>query len=254
MRRIGVPVLFSVLLASGCQSASVAPATRTASASIPIPFHGPYLRAADFDYRALLGDPPAEGSPAQQREIQRLLELQAGRTPEQVRRLKSEEQLEVFTFAPAIGPWFSAKNLPLTDELMRKVNEEAQSIDAAAKRIWKRRRPPQADPRIKPCLPQEPSASYPSGDATRGAAWAALLAELFPERRDAILARGRQLGSDRVLGGIHYPSDVRAGQTLGAEIARRLLDNPRFVADFERVQAECRRFYTPPSQGDSVYR
>ena len=40
---------------------------------------------------------------------------------------------------------------------------------------------------------------------------------------------------------MHYPSDVAAGQKLGAEIARRLLANPDFRADLREAKQECNR-------------
>jgi len=55
------------------------------------------------------------------------------------------------------------------------------------------------------------------------------------------MARGRQIGDDRFLAGMHYPSDVAAGQKLGAEIARRLLANPDFREQLRQAARECRK-------------
>ena len=53
------------------------------------------------------------------------------------------------------------------------------------------------------------------------------------------MARGREIGSDRALAGIHYPSDVAAGQTLGAAVVAKIRDNPQFKIDLEKARAEC---------------
>jgi len=73
----------------------------------------------------------------------------------------------------------------------------------------------------------------------RGILWASLLSEVFPGQRDSLMARGKQIGDDRFLAGMHYPSDVAAGQKLGAEIARRLLADDAFRARLQAVRDEC---------------
>jgi membrane-associated phospholipid phosphatase len=42
-----------------------------------------------------------------------------------------------------------------------------------------------------------------------------------------------------VLGGVHFPSDVAAGKVLGTEVARLLLANDRFKAEFADAKKEC---------------
>jgi len=39
--------------------------------------------------------------------------------------------------------------------------------------------------------------------------------------------------------GMHYPSDVAAGQKLGAAVAKKLLENEHFKAEFEKAKEEC---------------
>ena len=65
-----------------------------------------------------------------------------------------------------------------------------------------------------------------------------LLSEIFPERKDAILDVGKEIGANRYLGGMHYPTDVEAGQKLGEAVAKRLLANPEFRKPFEEVKAD----------------
>ena len=80
--------------------------------------------------------------------------------------------------------------------------------------------------------------SYPSGHSTVGTVDALVLAELFPEKRAAILALGRQIGWDRVLTGYHFLTDVRAGRVLGQAIVRELMANPAFQHDLAEAKAE----------------
>jgi hypothetical protein len=198
-----------------------------------------YLAPDNFDFKALLGDPPADDSQQHADEVNLLLNLQAHRTPDEIARCQSEVDVTAFAFSTVLGPWFNAKDLPLTAALMSEVNKQAKIPVNAAKSKWNRVRPMMADPRIHPCVPLEKTPSYPSGHATRGILWATLLAQIFPDQRDALMARGKQIGDDRFLAGMHYPSDVVAGQKLGAEIARRFLADDAFKARLDSARKEC---------------
>jgi len=198
-----------------------------------------YLAPDNFDFKALLGGPPADDSQEHKEEVNLLLTLQANRTPQEIARCQSEVDVTAFAFSTVLGSWFKAKNLPLTAALMSEVNKQAKIPLNAAKETWNRVRPMLADPRIHPCVVLEKTPSYPSGHATRGILWATLLAEIFPDQREALMARGKQIGDDRFLAGMHYPSDVVAGQKLGAEIARRFLGDDAFKLRLEAVKAEC---------------
>jgi len=92
----------------------------------------------------------------------------------------------------------------------------------------------------------ETSYGYPSGHATRGMLQALLLAELFPQQREAILVIGRQIGWDRVLIGKHFPADVHAARVLGQALARELLASPAFQRDLAEAKAEVQAAATGP--------
>src|SRR5205807_1304477 len=63
--------------------------------------------------------------------------------------------------------------------------------------------------------------------------------DMFPVDRDILMARGWQIGFDRTVAGMHWPSDIVAGQKLGAEAARRLLADPAFQEKLKKAKAEC---------------
>ena len=79
--------------------------------------------------------------------------------------------------------------------------------------------------------------SFPSGHASLGWAWALILAELVPQRADAILARGYEFGQSRVICGVHWQTDVDAGRMIGSAVIAKLHANPEFV----RAHARCQR-------------
>jgi membrane-associated phospholipid phosphatase len=65
-----------------------------------------------------------------------------------------------------------------------------------------------------------PDPSYPSEHAVIAGAASRVLAYLYPERPAAALdAMARQLARERVVAGLNYPSDTRAGLQLGRSVA-----------------------------------
>ena len=198
-----------------------------------------FLKPDAIDVAALLPDPPAPGSPEARAEIDALLAIQQSRTPEDVARAKAEEKFDVFAFADAVGPWFTADRCPLTADLFKSVAADAKVFANVGKKHWNRRRPPYVDDRVKPAVTLEDEGSYPSSHGTRGQLYAELLSAVLPaDRHDALMARGRQIGFDRLIGGVHYPSDVYAGRTLGHALADRLLADADFRARLDAVKAE----------------
>jgi acid phosphatase (class A) len=67
---------------------------------------------------------------------------------------------------------------------------------------------------------------------------ALVLADLLPEKHDAILARARQIGWHRVQIARHYPTDIYAGRTFALAIVRELKQSPAFQKDFAAAKAE----------------
>ena len=65
------------------------------------------------------------------------------------------------------------------------------------------------------------SGSYPSGHTFRGMLWGMLLAEMLPERADALLERCIQFGESRVLCGFHFASRIGRITALSADIEPR---------------------------------
>jgi acid phosphatase (class A) len=200
-----------------------------------------YLSANAVDVMALLPGPPSPGSEQDQGDLQCVLDVQASRTDAQVARARREEDLTIFAFADVLGPQFAAERCPKTAKLFEQVKLDSRVFSGRAKSQWKRLRPYQSDARVRHgALQPETDFSHPSGHSTRGVLMAELLAEVFPDHRQALLDRGRQIGWDRVILGMHYPSDVFAGQTLGNALTPQFLASPKFRTDFAAAAKEMR--------------
>ncbi len=211
-----------------------------------------YVQPPDVDVTGLLPAPPEEGSQQQQAEMATLLHWQYSRTTEDVSRCRSEVKMNAFVFADVLGDWFNRRSLPVTADLMAVVESDTHAIFLDAKKQWNRPRPYQADRAIHPCVSLDSTSSYPSGHATNAIVWGTLLSEIFPDQKDRLMARARQIGEDRVIAGVHYPSDVEAGEKLGAEIAKQLLANVDFQVELRRTRAECLAAAPLPSSARAV--
>jgi membrane-associated phospholipid phosphatase len=186
------------------------------------------LLPAPRGWGALLGEVPRPGSKEAISDLAIVLWEQRTRTPRDVERAASEEKLSLEDFDGVLGPGLVLRSYPLTEALLVRGANAAGPCLAAAKKAFARPRPYVAEPRVVPMGERERTFSYPSGHATRGALFALILAELVPSRREALVRRGAQIGTDRVVAGVHYPSDVAAGQRLGEAVARALLAEPSF--------------------------
>ncbi len=196
-----------------------------------------YLAPGHPDGVALLAPPPISGSAEEAADLAMARMVFEHRTPAEEARANKDAGLSLFLFARAIGPDFKPGKFPKVEELFNKVRAQIGDIIDIPKNHWKRPRPYVLDPQLTLGKP-EPSFSYPSGHSTRGTVYALMIAEVFPEKKDAILEVGREIGWDRVLIGKHFPTDVQAGRVLGQATFRELMASPAFQHDLAEAKAE----------------
>ena len=144
--------------------------------------------------------------------------------------------LHLGLFSAAAGKDLDSGRFPLTHALVDAVVATQHPVLGPLKRRFARPRPYEVIPGLAPAVPREDTGSYPSGHSTWGALVASLLVQLEPQARDAILERGLQVGFDRVVGGVHNPSDVEAGQRLGFALAQAWLAEPGNRARLEQAR------------------
>jgi len=207
-------------------------------AAWPVFAGGYYIASDQLDGIALLPPPPAPGSDEEAADLASVRAIFKARTPIEDARAHKDSNLSLFLFTPAIGPFFQPGKLPKTEALFQKLKKDLSEPINIPKDHWKRRRPYQMDEQLSVGI-KEPSYGYPSGHSTRGTLSSLVLAELFPERKEAILAIGRTIGWDRVLIGMHFPTDIYAGRMLGQAILRELQASPAFQHDFAEAKAEA---------------
>lgn len=87
-----------------------------------------------------------------------------------------------------------------------------------------RRRPSEADARLHTALPAPRSPSYPCEYSVAAGAGAIVLAHLFPKDAARFAAAAEEAARSRVLAGVVYPSDARAGLELGRAVGGRVIE------------------------------
>jgi hypothetical protein len=196
-----------------------------------------YLPPGQPDAIALLAPPPLPDSAEQAADLAEVQAVCRAAPSNDVAAAKSEKKFTMFTFAPAIGDFFQPGKFPRTEEFLRLALEDAEIVTSHAKEFWKRPRPYTVDPTLASGK-LEKSFSYPSGHATESMVLALALADLFPARQDAIIAKARGIGWHRVEIGRHYPTDIYAGRVLAQAIFREMKRNADFQKDFAAAKAE----------------
>ena len=152
-------------------------------------------------------------------------------------------------FPEAAAIYSCTLGIPITKEgtprlytLLQRTLSDAGLATYKAKNNYQRSRPFMVNG--KPiCSPNEEKmlrgdGSYPSGHTAAGWAWALILSEIAPERRDAILARGVEYGKSRYMCNVHWLSDVQASQVIASGTVAQLHNDPVFRADLRAARAE----------------
>jgi acid phosphatase (class A) len=226
-----------------------------------------YITPAQIDLAQVLPPPPALGSDAQRRDIAAMLAVQRTRTKAAVARAIADDPFSVFRFADVLGPNFNAARLPKLAAFLDRVWHDIDALTSGTRTYWHRERPfliernihPLADLKkglcndepghgtVAPSCPNGFKYSYPSGHTAFGAAMAIILAQMVPERRAALFARGWQYGENRIVAGVHYPTDIEAGRLAAAIIVVLMMQNEHFRADLAAAKAELRNVLTSPA-------
>lgn len=180
--------------------------------------------------------PPAAGSEAQKADISAVLDLQRKRTEAECARAMRTAYVD-YDFLWGEETPFPA---PLPDEvkeLFKHIDADAGDSVDVMKNRFARPRPFNAYKEAQPCIKKSGGYSYPSGHSTYARIFADVLGDIVPSRRDEFIKRADEIAADRVLGGVHYPTDVAAGKVFGDEFHDRLLKSPAYLQDIEKIKA-----------------
>lgn len=180
--------------------------------------------------------PPAPGSPEDKKDFEALFDWQARRTEADCAGARAQSKAEYAAFFGDVSP-FPDPLPPAASKILFQVYFDGGMAVGAAKQHFARQRPFRRDKALKPCLGKAAGLSYPSGHAAVSRLFALLLADVAPERRASFIARSDRAALNRVIGGVHHPSDIEAGKLLGDAVYAEMLKEASFRADLAKLRA-----------------
>lgn len=196
-----------------------------------------YLTGKKPNVIELLAPPPLPDSAEQAADMEEVKAVYHAASSNDMAIAYSQKKFNIFTFTPAIGDFFQPGKYPKTEAFFEKVQADAAAVTDKAKDYYKRPRPYVTDLELANGK-LEKSYSYPSGHSTESMVLALVLADLFPDRHDAIIAEARSIGWHRVMIARHYPTDIYAGRVLAQAIIKQMQKNEDFQKDFAEAKAE----------------
>jgi acid phosphatase (class A) len=239
-------LIAGVLMAAACSSVEAPRRPNPAFLGSTGPLPG-YLAKGEYpDNSALLPPPPAAGSAAIALD-ETLNQHSLGLRGTSRWDLAAEDARTKFpdaarTFSCALGVPITEQDTPSVYILFRRSAIDVGMSVRPTKKLYQRARPflvnsqPTCTPSAEKYMMKD--GSYPSGHAAAGWAWALILAEIAPDRTDAVLTRGRQFGQSRAVCNVHWQSDVTQGRIVGAAVIARLHANTDFRADLQLAHEE----------------
>ncbi|HVU08442.1 MAG TPA: phosphatase PAP2 family protein [Verrucomicrobiae bacterium] len=198
-----------------------------------------YLANSHLDPIALLAPPPLPDSPEQKYDLAEVEAVCHNAPSNDVAAALIENKgVSLSYFESIIGDDLLSGKLPKTEAFLKRVHHDASETLNSCKDHWKRPRPFVLEPGLATSGTLQKSFSYPSGHSTESMTLALVLAELFPDKRDALIGEARTIGWHRVEIARHYPTDIYAGRVLAQAIVREMNNNPDFQKDLAEAKAE----------------
>jgi acid phosphatase (class A) len=213
-----------------------------AFALFTLPASAAMLDPSDYDASRFLPPPPAQDSARTEAELKELQVYAATASDERKAAAAKDARDETpDIFNGAIG--FDIAATPQTQKLLQIVADEEETDSKTAKAYFQRLRPYAVIPTLHTCTLTKPGKaananSYPSGHATLAFSMGVVLAQLLPQKSQAILARSSEYAENRLICGVHYRSDIVAGQQFGTVLALKLMQKPVFQQQMAAAQAE----------------
>lgn len=204
------------------------------------------------DLTTVLAPPPEPGSPRDRANAEIF---------RQTRTLKGTPRWDLATadvsgdkydhFAKALGVRLTPDQAPVLTALLDRSGDD-RSVVGLAKDYWGTKRP-YLGTDLPICEAKSDhlagNPDYPSGHSAHGMHIAMILAELAPQRADALYARGREFAESRFVCGSHSYSAAEAGILSGAVIYGAEQRSETFRRDMEAARAEVQAALAKAARG-----
>ncbi len=189
---------------------------------------------------SLIEPAPADGSDADRKDLAELHEWQNKRTQAECDRAKYETSASYGELFGALSPF--PEPLPKkAAAILAKIKADTDDTVNIIKSRYNRQRPFKRDPALAPCI--DPGRgeigplAYPSGHAAISRVFALLLSDLVPAKKDVFMAKADEAALNRVIAGVHHPSDIEAGKRLADALYVQFRQVPAFKKDLNKLRA-----------------
>lgn len=183
---------------------------------------------------------PAKNSAAQKADEKEIFELQKNRTKADCEQAQIEAPVSLNNF---YGPSKSALSKDQVEKLapfFEQIRNDADFFIQNMKKDFYRDRPFIYLKGVTPCVPKEVTGAYPSGHATLSKLYALILTDIFPANAQKFETRAKEIGKNRILSGMHHPTDIEAGRNLAEFIYKELKKSKSYEAAFKEVAAKVK--------------
>jgi membrane-associated phospholipid phosphatase len=170
--------------------------------------------------------PDAAGTALELQEVRALVSQRDARAMERIRywdfQSPSHRWNEMLTDINAAAPLpgggsmraFAMLNIALHDTMIAAWD---------SKYAHNRQRPAEMDPALKSVV-LTPSPSYPCEHSAAAGAAAAIIAHLYPKEAQQLAASAEEAARSRIMAGVAFPTDTKAGLSLGRAVAARVIE------------------------------
>ena len=170
--------------------------------------------------------PPVAGGAVSSAEIAQLLTLQNARTPAQTATFNKWNNRAASQWNEIARDLVIASGTtpPMSSRIYAALSVaqlDATIAAARAQTTFNRAAPAQLDARIQPLSPVRDG--YPSRTAALCRASADVLKSLYPSDKAQIEAAESECEQSRLIGGVSFPSDIEAGNQIGAAVAAKVI-------------------------------
>lgn len=194
---------------------------------------------------------PANSSDQVRKELDYMLDLQAKRTPEEVKRVEFlgnigywpsinmvpshqlyEQNLKDLFFEgrEVLGENVNSKNFPKISKLLQGVMQDMRVMEFTIKYKLLRPRPYHLEARLQPLMKMN-SPSFTSGHTLWAFIQAFTWSEVVPEKQKEFIALAEEIRRSREIMGIHYPSDNEASRQIAYKMLQYYFKNEKFKKD-----------------------
>lgn len=185
-----------------------------------------------------LPPPPEKGSETYKQDFSQLKKYQESRGEKECNLAAQQEHPTFFAFF-GNSELLSDDERKASKDLVTKVMKLTERIAGYHKDKFRRPRPYDVDSSLEPCAKKPGGAkSYPSSHAASAAAAACVLGNILQDRKQELSDWGDYLGELRVIVGVHHPSDVNAGRSLGRAVCDYLENLTEFQKEMEIVKKQ----------------